>query len=69
MSYCAVSFIWKQVKRVFGAKRVEVTGGLRILHNEELHSLYSSSNPIMMGNSRRVMRWAGACSRHRREEK
>jgi hypothetical protein len=39
-------------------KREEVTGGWRKLHNEELHTLYSSSNIIRMINSRR-MRWAG----------
>jgi hypothetical protein len=26
-------------KRIFGQKRDEVTGGLRKLHNEELHNL------------------------------
>jgi hypothetical protein len=34
-----------------------VTGGLRKLHNEELHNLYSSSSIIRMIKSRR-MRWA-----------
>jgi hypothetical protein len=29
--------------RIFGLKRDEVTGGLRKLHNEELHNLYTSS--------------------------
>jgi hypothetical protein len=32
--------------RIFGAKRNEVKGDLRKLHNEELHNLYSSSNII-----------------------
>jgi hypothetical protein len=35
-----------------------VTGGSRKLHNEELHSLYSSPDVIRMIKSRR-MRWAG----------
>jgi hypothetical protein len=30
------------LRRIFGPKRVEVTGGRRKLHNEELHNLYSS---------------------------
>jgi hypothetical protein len=33
-----------------------VTGGLRKLHNEELHNLYSSPSIIRMTKSRR-MRW------------
>jgi hypothetical protein len=28
------------LRRIFGSKREEVTGGWRKLHNEELHSLY-----------------------------
>jgi hypothetical protein len=39
--------------RIFGPKRDEVTGGWRKLHNEELHSLYSSPN-IRMMKSRRM---------------
>jgi hypothetical protein len=42
---------------IFEPKRNEVTGGWRKLHNEELHSLYSSPSIIKMINSRR-MRWA-----------
>jgi hypothetical protein len=30
----------KLLRRVFGPKREEVTGGWRKLHNEELHNLY-----------------------------
>jgi hypothetical protein len=29
------------LRRIFGSKRDEVTGGWRKLHNEELHNLYS----------------------------
>jgi hypothetical protein len=29
------------LRRIFGPKRDEVTGGWRKLHNEELHGLYS----------------------------
>jgi hypothetical protein len=50
----------KVLRRIFGPKRDEVTGGWRKLRNEELHNLYSSPNIglIMMIKSRR-MRWAG----------
>jgi hypothetical protein len=30
------------LRRIFGPKRDEVTGGWRKLHNEELHNMYSS---------------------------
>jgi hypothetical protein len=48
----------KVLKRIFGPKRDEVTGGWRKLHNEELHDLYSSSSIIRIIKSRR-MRWVG----------
>jgi hypothetical protein len=43
------------LRRMFGSKRDEVTGG-RKLHNEELLNLYSSTSIIRMFKSRR-MRW------------
>ena len=46
------------MRRVFGPKRDEVTGGWRKLHNEELNDLYSSPNIVRVVKSRR-MRWAG----------
>jgi hypothetical protein len=46
------------LRRTFGPKRDEGTGGWRKLHNEELHNLYSSR--IM--KSRR-MRWVGHVAR------
>jgi hypothetical protein len=36
------------LRRMFGSKRDEVTGGWRKLHNEELHNLYSSPSIIRM---------------------
>jgi hypothetical protein len=36
------------LRRIFGPRRDEVMGDLRKLHNEELHSLYSSPNIIRM---------------------
>jgi hypothetical protein len=40
------------LRRIFGPKRNEGTGGWRKLHNEELHNLYSSPNIIRMIKSR-----------------
>jgi hypothetical protein len=48
----------KVLRRIFGPKRDEVTGGWRKLHSEERHNLYSSPSTIIMIKSRR-MRWAG----------
>jgi hypothetical protein len=42
------------LRRMFGPKRDEVTGGWRKLHNEELHNLYSSPSIIRMIKSRRM---------------
>jgi hypothetical protein len=36
------------LRRIFGLKRDEVTGGWRKLHNEELHNLYSYPSIIRM---------------------
>jgi hypothetical protein len=36
----------RMLRRIFGPKRDEVTGGWRKLHNEELHNLYSSPSII-----------------------
>jgi len=43
-------------KRIFGPKREE-DGSWRILHKDELHSLYSSPNFVRVITSRRI-RWA-----------
>jgi hypothetical protein len=48
----------KVLRRVFGPKRVEVTGEWRKLHNEELNELYSLPNIVWVVKSRQV-RWAG----------
>jgi hypothetical protein len=57
----------KVLRRIFGAKRDEVTGEWRRLHNKELYTLYSSPNIIRVIMSRR-RRWAGhvACMEERR---
>jgi hypothetical protein len=42
------------LRRIFGPKRDQITGGWRKLHNEELHNLYISPNIIRMMKSRRM---------------
>jgi hypothetical protein len=42
------------LRRIFGPKRDEVTGGWRKLHNETLHNLYFSPSIIRMIKSRRM---------------
>jgi hypothetical protein len=44
------------LRRIFGAKRDEMTGEWRKLHNEELRDLYSSPSIIEIIKARR-MRW------------
>jgi hypothetical protein len=46
----------KVVRRIFGPKGDEVTGGWRKLYNEELRDLYSSPSIIRVIKLRR-MRW------------
>jgi hypothetical protein len=50
------------LRRIFGQKRDEVTGGWIKLHNEEHRNLYSSPSISRMIKSRR-MRWAGHVAR------
>jgi hypothetical protein len=45
------------LRRIFGPKRDEVTGGWRKIHNEELHGLYFSPSTFRVIKARR-MRWA-----------
>jgi hypothetical protein len=42
------------LRRIFGPKTEEVTGGWRRQHNEELHGLYTSQNIIRVIKSRRM---------------
>jgi hypothetical protein len=44
------------LRRIFRPKRVEVAGGYRRLHNEELHNLYSTPNMVKVIKSGR-MKW------------
>jgi hypothetical protein len=50
------------LRRIFGPKRDEVTGGWRKLHNEELRNLDSSPSKIRMTKSM-SMRWEGNAAR------
>ncbi|KAJ4446570.1 hypothetical protein ANN_13267 [Periplaneta americana] len=52
----------KVLRKIFGAKRDEVTGEWTKLHNTELHALYSSPDIIRNIKSRRL-RWAGHVAR------
>jgi hypothetical protein len=52
----------KVLRRIFGPKRDEVTGGWRKLHNEELCDLCSSPSIIRIINLR-SMKWAGHVAR------
>jgi hypothetical protein len=51
-----VTYGIRALRRIFGPKRDEETGGWRKLHNEELHNLYSPPNIFKLIKSRR-MRW------------
>jgi hypothetical protein len=46
------------LRRIFGPRRNEVTGGFKKLHNEELHNLHSSPNIIRIIKSKRT-KWEG----------
>jgi hypothetical protein len=49
------------LRRIFGPRREE-GGSWRKLHNDELHSLYSSPNIVRMIKSK-IRRWAGHVAR------
>ena len=55
------------LRRTYGAKRDEVAGEWRKLHNEELNGLYSSPYIVRVLKSRR-MRLAGHVARRGRRE-
>ena len=46
----------KVLRKIFGAKRYDITGEWRKLHNATLYALYSSPNIIRNFKSRRL-RW------------
>jgi hypothetical protein len=55
-------FEYRVLGKIFGIKRDEVRGDWRKLHNEDLHTLYSSTDIIRQIKSRR-MGWAGHVAR------
>jgi hypothetical protein len=54
--------------KMFGPKRGEIKGGLRKLHNDELHDLCKSTNILRVIKSRKII-WAGMRQVWRRREK
>jgi hypothetical protein len=50
------------LRKIFGPKRDEMTGGWRKVRNEGLHGLYSSPSTVRVIKARR-MRWAGHVAR------
>ena len=50
------------LRRIFGPKKVDVTGERRKLHKEELQDMYSSPTIVRVMKSTR-MRWAGHVAR------
>jgi hypothetical protein len=52
--YC-LKFDNRVLRRTFGPKRDEIMGGLRKLHNEKLHNLYSSLSVIIRIKSRKMI--------------
>jgi hypothetical protein len=57
----------RTLRRIFGPKRDEVSGGWRKLHNEELRNMYSSPSAITKIKTRR-MSWTGHVARMGRKE-
>jgi hypothetical protein len=54
------------LRRIFGTKGDEVTGGWIRLHNEDLNGLYFAPNIFRVIKSRR-MRWTGNVARRKEE--
>jgi hypothetical protein len=46
------------LRKMFGLKRGEMTGGWKGLHDEELHNFYSLAGIIIVLRSR-IVRWTG----------
>jgi hypothetical protein len=55
----------RMLRRIFGPKRDEMTGGWRKLHNGEFHNLYSLPSIIRVIKSR-MMRLTGHVARMER---
>jgi hypothetical protein len=57
------------LRRIFGQKRDELTGGWRELHNEDLHNLYALTSIIVVIKSKRMIRVVHVARMGRGEEK
>ena len=58
----------KVLKKIFGAKKDEIAGEWRKLHNAEIHALYSTSN--MIRNLKSIgLRWTGQVARMKQSRK
>jgi hypothetical protein len=68
INHVNVNFRDRVLRRIFGLKRDEVTGGWRKLHSEELHDLYSLPSIIRIIKLRRV-RWVGHVARMGKKRK
>ena len=51
------------LRKIFGAKKDEIAGEWRKLHNAELHALYSSPNIIIRNLKSRRLTWVGHVAR------
>jgi hypothetical protein len=58
----------RELRRIYGPYRDEVTGVWIKRHNEGLHYLYSAPNIFRVIKSR-IIRWTGACCKYRAEER
>jgi hypothetical protein len=56
-------------RRITGTKREEVIGGLRRLHNEELHNLYASRMLLLLEYEVKDDKMGGEGSRCGKDEK
>jgi hypothetical protein len=52
----------RELRRIFGPKKDEITGDWRKLRDEELHESYTSPNTIRIIKSRKVS-WVGHVAR------
>ena len=61
LNFWRICLEYRILRRIFGTKKIE-NGEWRRLHNEELHTLYRSSNILRVIKSKRL-RWVGHVAR------